>query len=256
MNWHRHPELLDRLAAEYALGTLAGGARRRFEQAMRGQPAVAAAAARWAERLAPMDGRTPAVAADDALWLRIERQAFGEPRPVQVGGWRRWFTPASGAALVFGLVLGLGLPQWQAPWRPEALPTQLPESYVGVLATADGRPGLIVSSLRRGRVLDLKVVQRVAVRPGQVLWLWTLDAAGTPAAVAALPPAGPNFLSLDLGRPSEDLFARAVELAVSVETAGSARPATPAGAFVYRGLCGRLWPVKPPAGAGAASAPR
>ena len=31
MDIHRHPERLDHLAAAYALGTLRGGARRRFE---------------------------------------------------------------------------------------------------------------------------------------------------------------------------------------------------------------------------------
>ena len=29
--WHQHPETIDRLAAEYALGTLHGSARLRFE---------------------------------------------------------------------------------------------------------------------------------------------------------------------------------------------------------------------------------
>ena len=31
MNLIKHPELIDRLAASFALGTLRGGARRRFE---------------------------------------------------------------------------------------------------------------------------------------------------------------------------------------------------------------------------------
>ena len=35
MNLTRNPQLLDRLAAAYALGSLRGGARRRFEQLAR-----------------------------------------------------------------------------------------------------------------------------------------------------------------------------------------------------------------------------
>ena len=62
--------------------------------------------------------------------------------------------------------------------------------------------------------------------------------------IAALPPGG--FVSLPLPKPAEALFQRAVELAVSLEPVGSA-PARPAGAYVYRGLCGKLWPVPAPA---------
>jgi hypothetical protein len=34
-------------------------------------------------------------------------------------------------------------------------------------------------------------------------------------------------------------------LALSIESAGAA-PALPSGPFVYRGLCGKLWRIKPP----------
>ncbi|MFZ1499489.1 MAG: RNA polymerase subunit sigma-70, partial [Giesbergeria sp.] len=47
MNLHHHPELLQKLAASYALGTLRGGARRRFETMAREHPAVRAAALLW-----------------------------------------------------------------------------------------------------------------------------------------------------------------------------------------------------------------
>ena len=271
MNWHRHPELLDRLAAEYALGTLKGGARRRFESVMRTQPEVARAAARWATRLEPLDARLPEVPAGEALWSRIEHQAFGEARTASTrpatehstrtpgttgrgaataaSWWQRWFGPAPAAALAFGLALGVGLPVVQQALQGEAQ-TQLPESYVGVLATADGRPGLIVSSLRHGRTVDFKVVQRVAVPEGSVPFLWTLDAKGVPQAVGPLPAlaGGGSFVSIDLGRSAEQIFARAVELAVSLEAAGSS-PAAPSAPYVYRGLCGKLWPVPPAASA-------
>lgn len=262
MNWFRSPELLDRLAAEYTLGTLAGGARRRFEQVMQQRPDVARAAARWATRLLPMDARTESAPASQALWQRIEERAFGgaaaaaSARQRAAGrsggaaaavrpGWRRWLAPVPVAALSVGVALGLGLPLLQHSLREQTAITQLPESYVGVLVTAAGQPGLIVSSLRRGNRVDLKVLQRVPVPTGHTLVLWTVDAKGVAAPVTALTlPAG-SFGGLDLEQPAEAVFARAQELALSVEPVG-ALPAAPGGPFVYRGLCGKLWPAKPP----------
>ena len=48
------PERLDRLAREYALGTLAGPARRRFERVLQHSPAATLAVGVWQERLAPL----------------------------------------------------------------------------------------------------------------------------------------------------------------------------------------------------------
>ena len=50
MNITQHPDLLDRLAASYALGTLRGGARRRFEALAREHATVRAAALVWQTR--------------------------------------------------------------------------------------------------------------------------------------------------------------------------------------------------------------
>ena len=55
MNLIQHPELLDRLAAAHALGTLRGGARRRFEAMAREQAPVRAAALVWQSRVASMN---------------------------------------------------------------------------------------------------------------------------------------------------------------------------------------------------------
>lgn len=251
MSAHRPtPELIDRLAAEYTLGTMRGGARRRFERALRDDAAVAAAVMRWQQRLLPLDAGVAPLPAGDALWARIERQAFGaRPAPVQ-RWWQRLLSPLPAGALALGLLTGSLAPTL---WRvmdggADAIGTQLPESYVGVLATADGKPGLIVSSLRRGTVIDLKQLSPVPVPPGHTLFLWALDAQGRASAVGALPPAlfaKAPFASAPLPQPAEPLFQRAVELAVSTEPAGST-PAQPGGAFVYRGLCGKLWPPPPP----------
>lgn len=251
MNWHRHPELLDRLAADYVVGTMRGGARRRFEATMQLHAEVARAAARWEQRLEPLGHALPALQPPQALWDRIEARSFGRatapaaaPARAAGRGWlQRWLGPVPAAALSMGLVVGLALP---VAWRgldADPMQAQLPESYVGVLATAGGKPGLIVSSLRRGRIVDLKVIEAAAAPAGHRFVLWTLDAAGQPQRVGPLPALAKGQLRVDIGRSAEDLFARAVELAVSAEADPDA--AVPTQPFAYRGLCGKLWP--PPA---------
>lgn len=247
------PELIDRLAADYALGTMSGGACRRFERAMREQPEVERAMLAWQQRLLPLDARLPPQPAGDALWARIERQAFGAAPAVAASPvaavqrwWQRLLAPVPAGALALGLLMGSLAPGlWTAMQGADVTDAQLPESYVGVLATADGRPGLIVSSLRRGRVVDLKRLAAVTVPAGQTLFLWTLDAQGRAEAVGPLPPLA-AFTRVPLPQSAEVLFQRAVELAVSVEAAGTV-PAQPGSPYVYRGLCGKLWPPPAPA---------
>ncbi|WP_454708233.1 anti-sigma factor [Delftia acidovorans] len=72
MNISRHPELLDRLAAAYALGTLRGAARRRFEQLARDQAPVRAAALLWQGRWSALSEMQAPVRPDDAVWVRID----------------------------------------------------------------------------------------------------------------------------------------------------------------------------------------
>jgi anti-sigma-K factor RskA len=164
-----------------------------------------------------------------------------------------WWAPVPAGALAFGLALGLVLPMASQMMSPATLAdTELPESYVGVLATREGRTGLIVSSLRRGVVMDVKRVAAVPVPAGQTLYLWALDAKGRPSPIGALPNGA--FVRVPLAHAAETLFSQAVELAVSVQATGSA-PSAPNGEFVYRGLCGKLWRVPPAAAASAASKP-
>lgn len=283
MNWYHSPRTLQALAAAYALGTLAGPARRRFETVMRQQPAAAQAVAQWNRRFAPLAQHLPPAQASAGLWQRIEQQAFGQaagaaaaPAPAQAArdagaaprqatrplpraaakpAWMRWLdallAPAPAAALAMGMLFGLAMPLLMSTLRaPAAQETELPESYVGVLATPAGKTGLIVSSLRHGKVLDVKRVGVVEVPPGKLLYLWTLDAQGQAAPVGPLP-VGP-FVRVPLAQEAEALFSRAVELAVSLEDAAAA-PSGPTGAWVYRGLCGKLWRV--PAAPAATSAP-
>ncbi|MES2424622.1 MAG: anti-sigma factor [Pseudomonadota bacterium] len=246
--WYHHPETVDQLAAAYVLGTLAGPARRRFEAVLLKHPMARDNVAEWQQRLQPLAESLAPVRPSAQVLQRIEQRAFGAQAAAPVAtpsalmGWlQRLLSPVPAGALALGLFMGILVPNLlptQVPVSGED--TQLPQSYVGVLATADGKTGLIISSLRQGKVLDLKRVRPVVVPEGSTLYLWTIDAAGVAKPVGPAPAA--DFASVALPKTSEEMFSAAAELALSIEPVGS-QPAAPSGAYVYRGLCGKLWKV-------------
>jgi anti-sigma-K factor RskA len=244
MNYGR-PELRDRLAAEYVLGTLHGRARSRFAALLRGDAPLRARVAFWEQQLMPMASMLWAAAPSAAVWQAIAARVA--PREQRAPWWQRWLDVRTLGSLAAGLVLGLTLtligPTLREHDAPAIPDSQLPQSYVGVLAAADGRTGVIVSSLRHGKVMDVKQVQPVALASGMTLYLWAIDADGTTRPIGPVPQG--RFVQVALAQTSETLFANAVELALSIESE-TAAPLLPNGPFVYRGLCGKLWRVPPP----------
>ncbi|MBX3610449.1 MAG: anti-sigma factor [Hydrogenophaga sp.] len=242
MNWYRNPSAIEPLAAAYVAGTLQGPARRRFEAAMHHHPALVSAVNDWTQRLAPLHRALPEQAPSTALWQRIAGATTGKaPAATAPSWWQRWLAPIPASALAMGLAVGMVVPVvWQMQ-IDQRRGMELPDSYVGVLGTAQGQPGLIISSLRRGTVVDIKRVTPVDVPEGQTLYLWRIDKAGVVTAVAPMPQvAQAPFTRLTLAEPAEQVFFPAVELAVSLEPVGS-QPTAPSSPFVYRGLCGKLW---------------
>ena len=261
---YRRPELRDRLASEYVLGTLHGRARKRFQQLLRDDLELRDCVAFWERELTPMAAPLSVSAPSAKVWEGIAARVAPRDsaalakgtraKAAQAGpGWlERWFGLRSLAPLAAGLFLGVsaaligpGLVGRGSGELSNGLSeTQLPESYVGVLATADGRTGLIVSSLRQGKVMDVKRIAPVPVPDGQTLFLWAIEANGKARPIGAVPQG--SFVQVPLAQTSEQLFGSATELALSIEPLGAA-PLQPGGAFVYRGLCGKLWRVKAPA---------
>ena len=245
--WHLHPETVDRLAAEYCLGTMPTLAKLRFEALLANRPDMARIVNAWHERLSGLLVAAQPVEVLPRQWQQLEARLFGHdagttlPSPVNHSWWKRWFSPVAASAMAMGLVLGVLLvPLWES-MHTSVLSTQLPESYVGVLATAEGRPGLIVSSLRKGRTVDLKQLSVLSIEADKTLFLWAIDKNGVVQPIGPIP--NGNFVSAPLPQIAETLFVNAEQLAVSVEQRGSLanQPGSP---WVYRGLCGKLW--KPP----------
>jgi anti-sigma-K factor RskA len=74
MNLLSNSALLDHLASSYALGTLRGGARRRFETLARESVTIRTAAHIWQERLAAMTELQPASIPSPNVWKRIANE--------------------------------------------------------------------------------------------------------------------------------------------------------------------------------------
>lgn len=240
MNWYQHHDTADKLAAAYVLGTLQGPARRRFEAMLLQKPLLGLAVDDWTQRLAPLLTTLPPVEPSRALWKAIARRTTDKDsvkaraEPI----WKRFFSAIPAGALAMGVLVGVMTPMLWDRQLAEDSGAQLPASYVGVLGTADGKPGLIVSSLRHGAWVDVKQMAPVAVPPGMRLHLWRIDAEGKAMPLGPLPTG--KWVRMPLPEPAEKIFFPAVELAVSVENADDT-PQAPRLPYVYRGLCGKLW---------------
>lgn len=238
MNWHQHPGAVDQLAASYVLGTLQGRAKRRFETMLPQKILLQLAVAEWTQRLAPLLTNLTPLEPSRALWQAVAKRTTVKEGVKVDPLWRRFFSGIPASALAMGILVGVLTPMlWNGQLTDDS-GAQLPASYVGVLGTADGKPGLIVSSLRHGAWVDVKQMNPVAVPQGMQLHLWRIDAAGKAVALGPLPSG--KWVRMPLSEPAEKIFFQAVELAVSVERADET-PQAPSQPFVYRGLCGKLW---------------
>ncbi len=229
------PERLERLAREYALGTLTGGARRRFERVLAQAPAAVRAVAAWQERFTVLSASLPPLAPRQAVWQGLEQRLFAPPRRAS-GGWWRLLSGALAGVLVCTVVLRLqpgliGLEQ-----RNEALPA----SYVGLLTDVEGKPTVLASSRRQGRQLTVKLLQPVAIPADRVAQLWALPQDGSaPFPLGVVPGKGSAVLALS--ESSEKLFFKVSRLAVSLEPAAAKPGDKPTQPFILSGHCVKLW---------------
>lgn len=237
MNYLR-PELLDRLARAFALGTLSAAAHRRFAEVLKTSPEARRAVDAWHERFNLLAVSIPAIQPSDAVWQAIRRRTSGAATVQRQRGW--WVLPAFGVA--FGALTAVGLVRLEPRWlgvEPTSSVAVAP-SYVGLLTNDSGEPVLLASSLRHGRVMSLKILKPVNPPAGQVAQLWALPGDGRPPFALGAIPSGAK-VTLTLADTSERLFAKVPQLAVSFEPSPVIAGARPSGAFVLTGHCVKLW---------------
>jgi len=233
MRLSRNPDLLDRMAAQYALGVLRGGARRRMEQLAREEPAVRAAIGHWQVRLSGMAELQPAAEPIEAVWCGVEQRLGWKPapvahRPAQAWWQRLWAAPAfwrsAAVAMTVVAVLAAGI-GWQLSRRQPAEAT-----VVAVLNNAQSQPALLVSWDAQARQMLVRRLDDMPLPGQQVLQLWALPEGGKPQSLGLI--GRGREARLPLARLPEAVPA----LAVSVEPpGGSPSSEGPSGPVVFKG---------------------
>jgi anti-sigma-K factor RskA len=232
MNLRDKPELREHLASQYVLGTLKGGARRRFEDWLRDDAALRATVDAWRDRVAPMAEFAPPRRPRDRVWTGIERQLrLRRPAPAwqwwrseSLAFWRWLGAVSTAAALALGVAFAVRL--HEAPRI----------DYVAALSDDRAQPTVLLTGDARRGVLVVRVVGDVALPADRVLQLWAVPAAGHPRSLGLLG-AGASTLALT----ADALGGDVAMLAVSREPkGGSPDPNGPTGPVLYKGNWMRL----------------
>jgi len=209
-------ELVDRLAAEYVLGTLRGRARRRFERWLV-SPQVGEIVKAWEERLAGLEPRLDRVAPPTTVWRgienRLELRSLGR-RPAV--GWL-----AVAASLLVVAMIGFFVVR-----QPQLPPTQI-ASIQADAQTIYWRVELLGDN--QELVVHVHVAHELAA--GKALELWVLPAQGNPVSLGLLPTAGDHHRALTPAQRAA--LAGAKQLAVSLEPSGGSPTGLPTGPVLH-----------------------
>ncbi len=226
----------DALAAEYALGTLQGRARRRFERVLKEDPALRWQVDQWQERLLPLsEGITP-VTPPARVWRSIDARIQGRARPS--GIWQhlpfwRWLSATAATALVaVSVYWGLWLPTHNAN----------KEYMVVVMSDQQLRPMMTVSwpmeDIGKAK-LRIRVIGHQEMSPDTAWELWVLGGAERkPLSLGLIT----THETQEVTIPSELLAAvnAAWGMAMSVEPKGGSPLGKPTGPVLYSGPCTKI----------------
>lgn len=245
MNYARNPELVDRLAAEYALGTLRGRARLRFARLAREDSAIAQSVREWENRLGPMSLAVRAVRPHRRVWKAIQTwlPATGGAWD-SLAFWRNLGLVASGCAGALLVAFVLRDPRF-APVPVEQAAAQsgpMQRAYVAVLSDKAGKVVLLAFADRTSDELWLKPGEMQSIDPAtQVFELWGLpkEPGGAPKSLGLIP--AREKTTIKLAAAADQALSDFPALAVSLEPAGGSKTGLPTGPVLYSGPCLKFW---------------
>ena len=236
MATYKNPQLREKLAAEYVLGTLRGRARDRFVALLRYDYDLRRIVAAWEAQLTPLAAAAGEIAPPARVWQAISRRIAGTGRGA---GW--WASLAfwrglaiAGTSLALVLVTFVGM----AP-RPEP-----PMAMVAVMNDDKGQPAMVVSwppmKAMRDPHIRIKVVQEHPVmNPGTSWEMWMLPGGkAAPVSLGLITTDRDQVMKVNpaLARRMGDAWG----IAMSVEPARGSPTGAPTGPVIFKGQCVKI----------------
>jgi anti-sigma-K factor RskA len=217
MNIRDNIVLRQKLAAEYVLGTLRGGARRRFEGWLHQDADLRNITAEWQQRLAPMAEFAGDVQPPHSVWRCIERRLDLKRK---ASAWQFWLNENIAFWRGLGMV-STGL----AALLLVVVLTRTAEapaiSYIATLTDDKTQTAMLVTADRRHKALEVRLLSNAPVAANKSLHLWAVPKSGNPRSLGVL--------------------ADVALLAVTLEPkGGSPDPNGPTGPILYKGAWMRL----------------
>lgn len=224
MNYLR-PKLLEQLAGAYALGTLRGPARARFDRLCQQNSAASAAVQRWEDRLMSLLPVMAPVVPSPQVWARIAQRIQSRPADSKRGtGWWGWM---AAGALALSLVVGVSIRLLNPPLQT-------------VAALGDDRSHPLWSVARSGDSgsLTIRALQDVRGNAQRAYELWALPPDGKPpVSLGLLPRTG--SVERTLNTTQRLALLASSKVAVSLEPPGGSPSGQPTGPVLYVADVGR-----------------
>jgi anti-sigma-K factor RskA len=245
VNYRKHPQLIDRLAAEYVLGTLRGRARARFARLISDDAAVRRTVGEWEERLMPMAAAVAERQPPQRLWRAIKARVDTPANKPRGWGsldfWRNLSLAASGCAVALLVAFMIRPPEvLRVPMVVEVPSKQRQESYVATLTDKDGKVVAVAYAARNSNELW---VRRLNLPAGsnQAHELWALPAqpGGAPRSLGLIP--ADEKGNIRLVAAADQSLRDVPALAISLEPEGGSKTGLPTGPVLASGPCIKFW---------------
>lgn len=223
---YQNPDLFERLAMEYAIGIMHGGARRRFEALMEKHLYLRATTEAYEHQFARLADLLPDEEPNPRVWREIEKQTGTTEKKMDVTPWWQSFQVkmAGFAATVFFVVSALFV----------FLPTTTAaESYMAMLQSDQHITMAMATARSEG--IHVEMMGDMDIPDGMELKFWCLpkSAGEKPMMMGVVAESGKSMIKIDkkmwLGLADVSAFA------ISLEPKGTSDMSGPEGEMLYQG---------------------